>query len=227
MSNSVESETEPSGSVARPDYQRRLVPLLAGAALALALGWLMAPQLDRALYPDLALAGRAQAALLQAVRQDADLRASLAGLGTQLAVQRGECGEPARRMAGQEMRLTPEVLGPRNFRSLMGCWTAAAGIKNARSGEDLSIEICFRERSAQVLAIIEPDGNRCLAGNAMTETSASALTVSSPMALSCSDGKTYNAPTIVCKPGPAPDFIADCQARAGSPTPVAVKFVRN
>jgi len=224
MANPVESQGEPSGGVARPDYQRRLVPLLGGAVAALALGCLIAPQLDQALHPGLAAALPIQYKLGEAIRLDGELRTAVAAVTMHFADKMQQCGQPQVPVAGQPLRLPPSVLSGGNFSALVGCWQATSGMKNERSGEDLTIEMCFDSKFAQAMFLIEPGGNRCSHGPMNTEVGPRELSVSSRTALECRDGKTYNAPTVVCRPGA--DDIAECQVRSGSSRLVPLQFTR-
>jgi hypothetical protein len=210
--------------MARPDYQRRLVPLLGGGVAALALGYMIAPQIDLALHPNFDAASLVQGRLVQAVRLDGELRAAMAALTMQFADKRQQCGQEATPATGAEMRLPPDVLHARRFSLLAGCWTSTAGIKNARSGDDLSIELCFNTREAAALSLIEAGGNRCTAGLLRTNLRPPEMTIEAETLLQCGDGKTYNAPRITCRPGP--DLVANCQAQTGSIAFVPTRFTR-
>lgn len=224
MAIPVESQGEPAGGAGRPDYQRRLVPLLGGAVAAMALGCVIAPQVEKALDPNAGAALPIQNKLRQAIRLEGELRAAMTAVGMHVVDKLRQCGQEAPPTIGQEMRLAPALLQGRRMVLLEGCWGATAAIKNARSGEDLAIEVCYSIQDPSTYAILEPGGNRCASNQAAVTVRPTELVMEARSTLQCGDGKAYDGPRITCLPGP--DFVAECKVQTGPTAFIPTRFTR-
>ncbi len=121
--------------------------------------------------------------------------------------------------ANGALALDPQTLASGNTQVLNGNWTAGAGIQDKATGKPLRLNYQFQDGKGQV-KLTRADGVTCVAD--VQAAIKGGLNINNTSAANCSDGSTYNMPTVVCQPDA--NGAADCSGQYGNQRfPMSIK----
>lgn len=120
----------------------------------------------------------------------------------------------------QNLNIPAESLNSGNMNFLNGKWNAGAGIQDQTTGKPLRLNYEFNDGKGQV-KVERGDGVQCT-GNVGAGVSGGNLNIDNQGVAQCSDGSTYQLPTINCKPNT--NGTAECEGIYGnSKFPISMK----
>ncbi|WP_439242933.1 SrfA family protein [Lonepinella sp. BR2474] len=110
------------------------------------------------------------------------------------------------------LSLDPNAMAQGNTKFLNGNWTAGAGIQDKATGKPLKLRYEFKDGKGSV-TLQRGDGVSCSA-NVAASVKSGGLNIDNGGVANCSDGSTYQLPSVVCRPGAK--NIADCNGSYGN-----------
>ncbi|TNG95504.1 hypothetical protein FHQ28_06565 [Pasteurellaceae bacterium USgator11] len=120
----------------------------------------------------------------------------------------------------KNLNIPAQSLNSGNVDFLNGKWNAGAGIQDQTTGKPLRLNYEFNDGKGQV-KVERSDGVQCT-GNVGAGVSGGHLNIDNQGVAQCSDGSTYQLPTINCKPNT--NGTAECEGIYGnSKFPISMK----
>lgn len=123
--------------------------------------------------------------------------------------------------SNNNLTLDPAQLSQGKTDFLNGNWSAGAGIQDKATGKPLKLNYKFNNGKGQV-TLHRGDGISCT-GNVDANINNGALNLSSINKANCSDGSTYQLPTVACKPTMSGEANCNGAYQGGKSFPMSMK----
>lgn len=123
-----------------------------------------------------------------------------------------DVNQPVNQPQSSTLQIPSDSLQNGNVNFLNGKWRAGAGIQDKTTGKPLRLNYSFSNGVGQV-KVERGDGVQCV-GDVAAKMQSGGLSINNNSIAKCSDGSTYQLPTVNCKAGATSG--ADCQGTYGT-----------
>lgn len=121
----------------------------------------------------------------------------------------------------KNLTLDPQALAQGKTDFLGGQWSAGAGIQDKATGKPLKLSYNFDKNGQGKVTLQRGDGVSC-SGNVNAAANSGGVSINNAGTAACSDGSTYQLPSVVCKPSHSGE--ADCSGNYGGQSfPMSMK----